>query len=93
MNVILRYVIDEYCTARRAVLVGSFIDALTRGGPNGNPKPIEHYAHDSQRYIGDMLAWLNQHIPAEKENIFILVKLCDKAGKNMIFSFILYKSP
>lgn len=76
-----RYVIDEYCIARRAVLVGSFIDALTRGGPNGHPKPMEHHAHDPQRYVGDMLAWLIQNIPVEKENLFILVKLCDKTGR------------
>lgn len=76
--VLFKYVIDEYCIARRAVLVGSFIDALTRGGPNGHPKPMEHHAHDPQRYVGDMLAWLNQNIPLEKENLFILVKLCDK---------------
>lgn len=75
--------IDEYCTARRAVLVGEFIDALTRGGPSGNPKPMEHYAHDPQRYVGDMLAWLSQALPVEKQNLFILVKLCDKSGKKI----------
>lgn len=76
---------DEYCTARRAVLVGCFIDALTRGGA-GNQKPMEHHAHDPQRYVGDMMAWLNQALPIEKENLFILVKLCDKSGAKT-FSF------
>ncbi len=31
--VMFRYVLDEYCTARRATLVRAFIDALTVGGP------------------------------------------------------------
>lgn len=72
--------IDEYATARRSVLVRSFIDALTVGGPGGNPKPIEMHAHDPKRYIGDMFAWLHQAIPTEKENLLLLIKLCDKNG-------------
>lgn len=47
--VLFKYVIDEYATARRSVLVRNFIDALTIGGPNGNPKPIELHAHDPKR--------------------------------------------
>ncbi|KAG9435620.1 Conserved oligomeric Golgi complex subunit 6 [Apis mellifera carnica] len=74
-----RYVLDEYCTARRTVLVGSFIDALTLGEIYGStPNPIEMHANDPKRYIGDMLAWLHQVIPVEKENILTLVKGCDK---------------
>lgn len=76
--VLFKYVIDEYATARRSVLVRSFIDALTVGGPGGNPKPIEMHAHDPKRYIGDMFAWLHQAIPTEKENLLLLIKLCDK---------------
>lgn len=49
--VLFKYVIDEYATARRAVVVRNFIDALTLGGPNGNPKPIEMHAHDPKRYV------------------------------------------
>ncbi len=74
--VMFRYVLDEYCSARRAVLVRTFIDALTAGGPGGTPKPIELHAHDPPRYIGDMLAWLHQAIPGEKENAMSLLKLC-----------------
>lgn len=48
--VLFKYVIDEYVNARRAVFVRNFIDALTVGGPNGNPKPIEMHAHDPKRY-------------------------------------------
>lgn len=75
-----RYVLDEYRTSRRSILVRAFIDALTQGGPGGTPKPIEMHAHDPKRYVGDMLAWLHQTIPSEKENLLILLKGCDKTG-------------
>uniref|UniRef100_A0A7G3ADT2 Conserved oligomeric Golgi complex subunit 6 n=1 Tax=Lutzomyia longipalpis TaxID=7200 RepID=A0A7G3ADT2_LUTLO len=77
--VLFKYVIDEYATARRAILVRNFIDALTVGGPGGNPKPIEMHAQDPKRYVGDMFAWLHQAIPSERENLLNLVKLCDQA--------------
>nr|XP_012220146.1 PREDICTED: conserved oligomeric Golgi complex subunit 6 [Linepithema humile] len=77
--VLFKYIVDEYCAARRTALVGSFIDALTLGeGFGGTPNPIEMHANDPKRYIGDMLAWLHQIIPVEKENILTLVKSCDK---------------
>uniref|UniRef100_A0A1A9UZ39 Conserved oligomeric Golgi complex subunit 6 n=1 Tax=Glossina austeni TaxID=7395 RepID=A0A1A9UZ39_GLOAU len=76
--ILFKYVIDEYAIARKAVLVRLFIEALTEGGPNGNPKPIEMHAHDPKRYIGDMFAWLHQAIPFEKENLLLLLKQCDK---------------
>lgn len=43
------------------------MDALTRGGPNGLPRPIEIHAHDPLRYVGDMLAWVHQSIAGERE--------------------------
>lgn len=76
--VLFKYVLEEYCTSRRSVLVRAFIDALTQGGPGGTPKPIEMHAHDPKRYVGDMLAWLHQTIPSEKENLLMLLKGCDK---------------
>lgn len=72
-----RYVLDEYATARRAVLVRGFLDALTLGGPGGTPRPIEMHGHDPQRYVGDMLAWLHQAIPLEWENLQALLRMCD----------------
>jgi hypothetical protein len=75
-----RYALDEYCTSRRSVLVRAFIDALTQGGPGGTPKPIEMHAHDPKRYVGDMLAWLHQTVPNERENLLMLLKGCDKTG-------------
>jgi hypothetical protein len=57
INRLNRYVVDEYCTARRSIVVRSFLDALTVGGPHGTPRPMELHAHDPPRYVGDMLAW------------------------------------
>lgn len=77
-QMLFKYIIDEYCISRRSVLVGEFINALTRGGPSGNPSPIELRAHDPQIYVTDMLVWLNKVIPVEKQNLHLLVKLCNK---------------
>lgn len=49
--VLFKYVIDEYANARRSTFVRNFIDALTVGGPNSNPKPIEMHSHDPKRYL------------------------------------------
>ncbi|XP_057326949.1 conserved oligomeric Golgi complex subunit 6 [Microplitis mediator] len=77
--ILFKYIIDEYCTARRSIIVGSFIDALTLGSTTGGtPNPIELRADDPTRYVGDMLAWLHQAIPMEKENLMTLLKACDK---------------
>jgi len=80
--VLLKYVIDEYCTARKAVVVRSFLDALTVGGLHGTPRPMELHAHDPPRYVGDMLAWLHQMTPTEKESAHSLLKGCDKSDVN-----------
>lgn len=77
--------IDEYSTARRAVMVRLFIDALTKGGPGGIPKPIETYAQDKKRYVGDMLAWLRQYIPSEKENFLLFLKDCNVSKQGEFF--------
>ncbi|XP_018336028.1 conserved oligomeric Golgi complex subunit 6 isoform X2 [Agrilus planipennis] len=76
--VLFKNVLNEYCSSRRGVLAGEFIDALTRGGPSGNPAPIEMRAHDPQIYITDILVWLNKAIPIEKRNLDLLVKTCNK---------------
>lgn len=80
--VLLKYVIDEYCTARRGVVLRCFLDALTVGGPNGTPRPIELHAHDPPRYVGDMLAWLHQMTPTEKDSAHALLKGCHKSDVN-----------
>lgn len=54
-------------STRQSSLLSSFLDALTRGGPNGLPRPIELHAHDPTRYVGDMLAWVHQTTASEHE--------------------------
>ena len=78
---LFKYILDEYCTNRRSVVVSSFIDALTLGkGQGSDSNPIEMHANDPKRYVGDILAWLHQAIPVEKENLMILFKECDKSN-------------
>lgn len=52
---------------RSSSLLALFLDALTRGGPGGLPRPIELHAHDPQRYVSDMLAWVHQATAGERE--------------------------
>ncbi|KFM60114.1 Conserved oligomeric Golgi complex subunit 6, partial [Stegodyphus mimosarum] len=83
--VLFKYSLDEYANARRAAVVRSFIDALTRGGSGGTPRPIEMHSHDPLRYIGDMLAWLHQATASEKEILEAVLKKCsDKELGNEI---------
>ncbi|XP_048016175.1 LOW QUALITY PROTEIN: conserved oligomeric Golgi complex subunit 6 [Megalobrama amblycephala] len=72
--VLYKYTLDEFGTARRSSVVRGFIDALTRGGPGGTPRPIEMHSHDPMRYVGDMLAWLHQATASEKEHLEALLK-------------------
>ncbi|KAH9514306.1 Golgi transport complex subunit 6 [Bulinus truncatus] len=74
--VLLKYSLDEFGKARRSAVVRGFIDALTRGGPGGTPRPIELHSHDPLRYVGDMLAWLHQSSASEKEYLQSLMKNC-----------------
>lgn len=78
---LFKYVIDEYASARRAILVRNFIDALTSGS-----KPIEMYAYDPKRYVGDVFAWLHQALPGEKENLLLLIKKCERIDTNELIS-------
>ncbi|CAG5126682.1 unnamed protein product [Candidula unifasciata] len=56
---------------------------LTRGGPNGTPRPIELHSHDPLRYVGDMLAWLHQTSASEKEYLQSLLKNCSATSFQM----------
>eukprot|EP00096_Caligus_rogercresseyi_P000235 TRINITY_DN10620_c0_g1_i1.p1 TRINITY_DN10620_c0_g1~~TRINITY_DN10620_c0_g1_i1.p1 ORF type:complete len:543 (-),score=191.49 TRINITY_DN10620_c0_g1_i1:180-1808(-) len=76
--VLFKYVLPEYSNFRKSVLVQSFIDALTLGGPGGTPRPMELHAHDPLRYVGDMLAWLHQSAPTESENVRALLQACEQ---------------
>ncbi|XP_076448028.1 conserved oligomeric Golgi complex subunit 6-like [Babylonia areolata] len=81
--VLFKYSLDEYGTARRSAVVRGFIDALTRGGPGGTPRPIELHSHDPLRYTGDMLAWLHQATASEKEYLQTLLKLCEASNTSL----------
>lgn len=65
--------LEEVCNVRRTLIIRTFIDALTRGGPGGTPKPIELHAHDPMRYVGDMLAWLHQAAASERELLDLIL--------------------
>ncbi|CAH0404880.1 unnamed protein product [Chilo suppressalis] len=84
-QVLFSNIVDEYCSARKATTVQSFIDALTKGTDNGS-KPIEFYANDAKRYIGDILTWVYQIIPIEKENLFTLFKCCNIHDKSQLIT-------
>ncbi|XP_062329293.1 conserved oligomeric Golgi complex subunit 6 [Osmerus eperlanus] len=78
--VLYKYTLDEFGTARRCAVVRGFIDALTRGGPGGTPRPIEMHSHDPMRYVGDMLAWLHQATASEQEHLEALLKQVTMPG-------------
>ncbi|VBB27848.1 unnamed protein product [Acanthocheilonema viteae] len=79
-EVLFKYALDEYTMARRNHVVRAYIDALTRGGAGGSPKPIELLSHDPLRYVGDMLAWIHQAMATERELLQTLLKLCSLDG-------------
>ncbi|CAH0603073.1 unnamed protein product [Chrysodeixis includens] len=81
-QVLFANIIDEYCSARKATIVQLFIDALTKG--TDGSKPIEFYANDAKRYIGDILTWVYQVIPVEKENLSTLFKYCNMPEKKQL---------
>lgn len=76
--ILFKYCAEEIANMCHNALFRRFISALTRGGPAGHPKPIEMHAHDPQRYVGDMLAWLHQALAAEKDIVSAFFR--DKEG-------------
>ncbi len=63
--------LDLFAEARGHVLTDAFYSALTGSSSetDQNPmtKPIEFYAHDPLRYVGDMLAWTHSATVSERE--------------------------
>ncbi|KAK4194606.1 putative oligomeric Golgi complex component [Triangularia verruculosa] len=63
--------LDYFAEAREHVLSDSFYTALTgssaSGVENTSIKPIELAAHDTLRYVGDMLAWVHSAAVSERE--------------------------
>ena len=67
--------LDYFAEAREHILSDAFYVALTGSASNGeheSTKPIEFYAHDSLRYIGDMLAWTHSSTVSEREALEVL---------------------
>lgn len=58
---------------RQSAILDAFMHALTRGsgsdgqGGGSAGRPIEWWAHDTLRYIGDMLSWVHQAVAGEQE--------------------------
>lgn len=65
----------SFSEARQASIHQAFHDALT-GSPSGlisgASKPIDLYAHDPLRYIGDLLAWSHSAIVGEREALDVM---------------------
>ncbi|PWN39100.1 oligomeric complex COG6 [Ceraceosorus guamensis] len=66
---LLRSALQVLAGTRATFLSQAFHAALTQGGPAPSylPRPIEVHAHDPQRYVGDMLAWVHQSVASERE--------------------------
>jgi hypothetical protein len=91
--------LDFFAEARQKILLDSFYAAMTGSVPGADPelqrshstKPIELYAHDTLRYIGDMLAWLHSTVVGEQEALevlFIAQEGGEGAQKNSILGGI-----
>jgi len=72
--VLLSFSLEEIAGNRSKAVVRMFIVALTQGSPNEITRPIELHAHDSIRYVGDMLAWIHQTVANEAEFVHNLLE-------------------
>eukprot|EP00466_Bigelowiella_natans_P017294 jgi/Bigna1/84476/fgenesh1_pg.141_\ len=72
---------QQVANARRIVMIKRFIAALCRGGPNGQPRPIEIHAGDPIRYVSDMLAWVHQAVAMEREFLLSLITTTASDGQ------------
>ena len=66
--IMLRDAFSALSQIRQITILNAFLTALTRGGPNGLPRPIEIHAHDPLRYVGDIMAWVHQAVASERES-------------------------
>lgn len=68
--------LDSFSEVRENILLDSFHTALTGTSSNSEQqsttKPIELFAHDPLRYIGDMLAWTHSATVSEQEALEVL---------------------
>ena len=66
--------LDFFANAREQILSNSFYSALN-GSAQGEDlmtKPIDIFAHDPLRYVGDMLAWTHSATVSEREALEVL---------------------
>ncbi|KAH8645632.1 oligomeric Golgi complex subunit 6 [Xylariales sp. PMI_506] len=68
--------LDFFAEAREKILSDAFYLALTGTSSTGHEdhsvKPIELVAHDTLRYVGDMLAWTHSAAVSEREALEVL---------------------
>ena len=68
--------LNFFAEAREHNLSESFYGALTGSSRSQTDdlttKPIEYYAHDSLRFVGDMLAWTHSAAVSEREALEVL---------------------
>ncbi|KAG1473576.1 hypothetical protein G6F56_000879 [Rhizopus delemar] len=81
--VLFQTILDDLASARRDAIAHAFLNALTRGGPGGTPRPIELQAPDPLRYVGDMLAWIHQACAGEKEMLESLFRKKDEKYQDL----------
>ncbi|KAI8854731.1 oligomeric Golgi complex subunit 6 [Chytridium lagenaria] len=80
--VLFQTCVDEISHIRQGAVARAFLEALTQGGPNGLPRPIEIHAHDPLRYTGDMLGWLHQTCVSERDLVESILSIkSDSVGK------------
>eukprot|EP01104_Vermistella_antarctica_P016259 TRINITY_DN5516_c2_g2_i1.p1 TRINITY_DN5516_c2_g2~~TRINITY_DN5516_c2_g2_i1.p1 ORF type:complete len:759 (-),score=155.72 TRINITY_DN5516_c2_g2_i1:5-2020(-) len=77
--VLFNYCLEEIEHSRSRAVARSFLQALTRGGAGGLPKPIEIHAHNPARYLNDMLAWIHQAVANEYDLIHGLLDSDDQS--------------
>lgn len=89
-----RNCLDFFSEARQKVIQDSFYVALTGSSPGSNvmqldhgAKPIEVFAHDPLRYIGDILAWLHSAAVGEQETLEVLFIAQEGTGKSLMNNF------
>ena len=80
--------LDLFAEAREHVLTDAFYSALTglsnKHDQNSVTKPIEFYAHDPLRYVGDMLAWTHSATVSEREALeSLFISEGDEISKNL----------
>jgi hypothetical protein len=68
--------LDFFAESRERSLSDSFYSALTGSSDNRteepNAKPIDYYAHEPLRFVGDMLAWTHSVTVSERESLELL---------------------